>query len=218
MPTNTYNGAEPELVVIKAGTRLYRIVSTAITYPPNSYNPAPKPLDDPAQGRFEPCTPDLGGYIYVASTISGAVGEGVLRNVDVPSQRLAQRTWLRNKSLVTLQLDDDVRVAAINGPRVNALNLDASLLCAGREHYSRCRQIGSDILTATEECDGLQYTCRTNTEATALMLITRDSCGPSLTLLEESEILRDPACFKLIIETLESDYGLPYLGATPGQH
>ena len=79
MATNQYNESPADLETVPAGAVLYRILAANAGYAANSFNPHPRPLHDPDQGRFEPTDPALGGYLYVASTVAGAVAEGILR-------------------------------------------------------------------------------------------------------------------------------------------
>jgi len=115
MATNQYNESPADLETVPAGTVLYRILAANGGYAANSFNPHPRPLHDPDQGRFEPTDPALGGYLYVASTVAGAVAEGILRNMEIPPSRLARRVWLKNKKLAMLRLNDDIEVAALYG-------------------------------------------------------------------------------------------------------
>jgi hypothetical protein len=85
------------------------------------------------RARFEPIDTTLGGYIYLADDIAGAVAEGVLRNQRIPSSGPLQRNWLVNKKLATLRLRDAVTVASVYGAGAAILNLDASFLVSGTE-------------------------------------------------------------------------------------
>jgi hypothetical protein len=213
VPTNRYNGATAQLVTFPSGTVLYRILAADATYPTDSYNPSPRPLDHPKQGRFEPdpAYPEIGGYTYVAPTVAGAVAEGILRNQSVPQSGLARRMWLTNKRIATLRLTEDIAVAAVYGPYSAALNLDGSLLCCGRRGYTRCRTIGTQILLKTPHARGVQYDCRNNLSLSSLMLVTRGG-APGLDLVEEHNVLTDAAGKTLVLQTLKDVFGLDYTG------
>ncbi|MFJ6099136.1 MULTISPECIES: RES family NAD+ phosphorylase [Actinomycetes] len=217
MPTNDFNGRLATLEKVPAGTLLHRILPTFAPYAANSYNPTFVNLGYPLQGRFEPAATELGGYTYVAESVTGAVAEGILRNVNIPKSGIARHMWLKDKKIATMELEEDILVAAIYGQHALALNLDASLLCGGADVYTDCREIGTKILLAQEEARGIKYTCRNNTAATALMLVTRDGDGPRMSVKEERDVLVDDQGRKLILETMATDYGLHYLGPIPGQ-
>jgi hypothetical protein len=108
--TNVYNGTAADLEPVAKGAKLYRIRAAGKSYAANAFNPIPKPLNDPEQGRFEPTDPALGGYLYVAPTLPGAVAEGILRNQSIPSSRLVPRAWLVHKMLAVMTLDEDIAV------------------------------------------------------------------------------------------------------------
>src|SRR5947209_1761751 len=146
MPTNRYNGRPADTEPLRRGTRLYRILRANATWDSNSFNMNPLPLNDPDQGRFEPTDRKLGGYIYVADTVAGAVAEGVLRNRKIPKTGVVYRAWLIKKKLAVMRLDDDVEVAAVYGAGATKLNLDASMLCCDRDGYSTTRKAGTQIL------------------------------------------------------------------------
>jgi hypothetical protein len=129
VPTNRYNGKPASLETILAGTRLYRIYPADAAYDASSFNPNPRPLGHRRQGRFEPTDRKLGGYLYVSPTVAGAVAEGILRNVDIPTSGIVRRSWLTNKKIAFLDLLEDVEVASVYGPHATRLNLDSSLLC-----------------------------------------------------------------------------------------
>lgn len=147
--TNAYNGTAADVEFIGAGTRLYRIRRAASTHAANSFNPDPRPLDDPLQGRFEPTDSALGGHLYVAPTVAGAVAEGILRNNPISSTRLIPRFLLSDKSLAILELAEDIPVAAIYGSHAAKRNLDASFLCGNSGAYSETRATGTAILLNT---------------------------------------------------------------------
>jgi hypothetical protein len=209
--TNRYNGREADLEPIAANTLLYRILDADASYDSNSYNPTPRPLDHPKQGRFEPADPKLGGYTYVAPTVAGAVAEGILRNQRIPASGLARRMWLTNKKIVVLRLLDDIQVAAVYGPYAAGLNLDGSLLCCSRRGYSRCRTTGTQILLNTPTARGMQYDCRNHLSLTSLMLITRGS-APRLEIVSEHDVLHDATGRNLILKTLREEFRLHYAG------
>ncbi len=211
MATNRYNGRKAKLERFAAGTVLYRILKADASYPSNSYNPTPRPLGHPKQGRFEPTDPTLGGYTYVAPTVAGAVAEGILRNQRIPASGLVRRIWLTNKKIVTLRLLDDIEVAAVYGPYPAALNLDGSLLCCSRRGYSRCRTTGTQILLNTPDARGMQYDCRNHLTRSSLMLITRGS-APKLEIISEHDVVRDDEGRDLILKTLHDEFGLQYAG------
>jgi hypothetical protein len=215
MPTNRYNGRPADTEPVRIGTRLYRILRADATWDANSFNMSPLPLGDPYQGRFEPTDPKLGGYIYVADTIAGAVAEGVLRNKRIPQSGLVHRSWLINKKIALLRLDDDVDVASVYGSGATKLNLDASLLCCGRRGYTRTRTMGTEILLKTPTAHGMRYRCRNHDSVTSLMLITRGKSPPRLVLEEEMDIFFDPRGRKLVLEALNNQFELRYAGALP---
>lgn len=211
MATNRYNGREADLEPFTVGTLLYRILDADAPYDSNSYNPTPRPLGHPKQGRFEPTDPALGGYTYVAPTVAGAVAEGILRNQSIPASRLVRRIWLTNKKIATLRLLDDIEVAAVYGPHPAGLNLDGSLLCCSRRGYSSCRTTGTQILLNTPHARGMQYDCRNHLTLTSLMLITRGS-APQLEIVSEHDVLHDDEGRELILETLHDEFRMQYAG------
>lgn len=211
MPTNRYNGRKAEIERFTADTVLYRILPADATFKSNSYNPAPRPLDHPKQGRFEPADPALGGYTYVAPTVAGAVAEGILRNQRIPASGLVRRIWLTNKKIATLRLLEDIEVAAVYGPYPAALNLDGSLLCCSRRGYSRCRTTGTQILLNTPDARGLQYDCRNHLTLSSLMLITRGT-APKLDIISEHDVLHDAVGHALVLKTLHDEFRLQYTG------
>lgn len=215
MPTNRYNGRPADTEPVRTGTRLYRILRADATWDANSFNMSPLPLRDPFQGRFEPTDPQLGGYIYVADTVAGAVAEGVLRNKRIPKSGLVQRSWLTNKKIALLRLDDDVTVASVYGSAATKLNLDASLLCCGHHGYTRTRTAGTQILLNTVTAFGMRYRCRNHDSLTSLMLITRGNPPPPLVLEEEMDLFYDPRGRKLVCEALFNEWQLQYTGALP---
>lgn len=214
MPTNTYNSTAADLEPVVAGTRLYRIRSVPSPYAANSFNPSPKPLGDPLQGRFDPTDPAVGGYLYVAPELRGVVAEGILRNQDIPATRLIPRFWLSGKALAIMTLDDDITAAAVYGSHAAKLNLDASFLCCPSTGYDQTRTTGTDILLSTPAARALAYPCRNCESATALMLVSR-SATPSITVNSEKEILKDAATAALVLDMLDRHFGLKYAGAIP---
>lgn len=215
MADNVYNGRRAHTEVIEAGTRLFRIAPAGAVYRPNSFNPSPRPLDDELQGRFEPYTADLGGYLYVASTISGAVAEGVLRNQRVSASGFVPRLWLRDRVLVSLVLEESISVACVDGPHAAVVNLDASVLGSSRDRYSECRAIATAILRNDPSVRGLRFSARNNAVETAIVLVTRGGPGPRLRVEAEHHILDDPVGFDAVIGVLRSEYGLFYAGTGP---
>jgi RES domain len=211
MATNQYNDSAADLQTITAGTDLYRILPADATYAANSFNPNPRPLDHPEQGRFEPTDPALGGYLYVATSVAGAVAEGVLRNMEIPQSRLARRIWLRNKKLAFMRLEADVEIAALYGSQAAKLNLDASFLCCDSTKYSHTRRVGTAAMLNTVGAQGLRYPCRNHEQEPALMLISR-APSAALTITDELNILADDAGRDLVLDTLETDFGLRYAG------
>jgi hypothetical protein len=175
----------------------------------------PPPLGDRAQGRFEPADTRLGGYIDVADTLAGAVAEGVLRNKKIPQSGLVHRSWLINKKIAVLRLDDDVEVASVYGSGATKLNLDASLLCCGPRGYTRTRTTGTQILLNTSTAFGMRYRCRNHDNLTSLMLITRHKPPPPLALEDEMDIFYDPRGRDLVLEALYKEFQLQYAGALP---
>jgi hypothetical protein len=142
MATNQYNESPADLETVPAGTVLYRILAADAGYAANSFNPHPRPLDDPTD-------PALGGYLYVASTVAGAVAEGILRNMEIPRSRLARRVWLKDKRIAMLRLDEDSELAALYGSHAAKLNLDTSFLCCDSTGYSRTRLTATAVLLHT---------------------------------------------------------------------
>lgn len=220
MPTNRYNGAPADTDTIPAGTALYRILKANATYGSNSFNPTPLPRGDKNQGRFEPVHSDMGGYIYVSPTIAGAVAEGILRDKQIRRtgprrHRLVQRAWLLNKKIALLTLQESVDVAIVHGAAATKLNLDTSLLGAGRERYSETRALGTEILKNTPGALGLRYRCRNNDDLLSLMLIDRRAAQPAIHIDDEHDVLRDRAGRDLVLGSLDRDFGLKYVGLAP---
>lgn len=77
--------------------------------------------------------------------------------------------------------------------------------------------VGDEILTNTPEARGMRYRCRNHDGETSLMLISRGK-QPQLEVDGELEILVDDEGRKLVLETLDSEFGLKYVGSIPGQH
>ena len=211
MATNQYNDAPADLEIVPAGTLLYRIMDADAGYAANSFNPNPRPLDDPKQGRFEPTNRALGGYLYVATTVAGAVAEGILRNKEIPQSGLIRRIWLRNKKLASMRLEADTAVAALYGGRAAKLNLDASFLCCDSTKYSFTRLVATQVMLNTTGAQGIRYPCRNHEEEKALMLVSAAPC-PELEIMSELNILGDDEGFELVLDTLDSTFGLRYAG------
>lgn len=207
MATNTYNGSVADLETITAGTELYRIRRATTSYAANSFNPTPKALGDPLQGRFEPTKPSLGGYLYVALTIEGAVAEGILRNNPIPRTRIVPRVWLAGKAFAVLTLGEDISVAAVYGAHAAKLDLDASFLCGPSSEYSKTRATGSEILVNTPAARGFAYPCRNCETQIALILVDRGA-AVSISVTREADIVTDPAAAKVIVDTLDNHFGL----------
>ena len=214
MATNQYNESAADLEPVPAGTTLYRIVRADAPYAANSFNPQARPLHDRYQGRFEPTDPALGAYLYVASTIAGAVAEGILRNMEIRRSRLARRIWLKDKKLAVLRLDEDIAVAAMYGRHAAKLNLDASFLCCDSSGYSRTRITATAVLLNTPGARGIRYPCRNHEQETALMLISR-SAQPAVTISREVHVLNDAEGRDLILGTLDTEFGISYAGELP---
>jgi hypothetical protein len=215
MASNQYNGAPADVDTVHSGTRLYRILRADATWKSNSFNMKPRTPGDPEQGRFEPTDPKLGGYIYVADTVAGAVAEGVLRNRKVPKSGVVHRSWLINKKIAVMRLDDEVEVAALYGGHTAKLDLDASMLCCGHRGYSRTRAAGTAILLNTPLAYGIRYRCRNHDEVKSLMLITRSDVPPRLVLEDEMDIFSDERGRELVLKTLNDEFGLKYTGKVP---
>ena len=215
MPTNRYNGRPADTEPIYANTTLVRIMRADATWDPNSFNPSPRPVGDPDQGRFEPTDPGLGGYIYLADDAVGAVAEGVLRNQRIPKSGLVRRSWLVNKKIVRLELLDDVAVASVYGAGAGKLDLDASFLCCGHRGYSRTRQTGTEILLNTPAAQGIRYPCRNHGDLTSLMLIDGRPSTPRLSVSDERDIFTDPDGRAEVLDILDKVWGLHYTGAVP---
>lgn len=215
MPTNRYNGRLADVETVRKGTELYRIMAADASYAANSFNMSPRPLDHPKQGRFEPADPRLGGYIYVADTLAGAVAEGVLRNQTISKAGVVRRPWLVNKKLVRLRLGSDVTVASVYGSGATKLNLDTALLCGGVSQYSQTRETGTEILLKTKPAFGMRYRCRNHDNLTSLMLITRKEPALSLTLVDEVDIFFDKRGRDLILGVLHTEFQLQYTGLLP---
>jgi RES domain len=212
---NVYNGTAADLETISAGTTLYRIRRATASYAANSFNPHPKPLGDRLQGRFEPPPNSaLGGYLYVAVSVEGAVAEGILRNNAIPSTRLVPRVWLSGKAFAVLTLTEEIPAAAVYSVHAAMLNLDASFLCCPSSQYSKTRATGTEILLNTPNARALAYPCRNCESETALMFISRGAT-PSITVQSEMEILKDKATAKLIVDTLDQRFRLKYAGKMP---
>lgn len=215
MPTNRYNGRPADVETVPKGAELYRIMAADASYAANSFNMSPRPLAHPKQGRFEPADPRLGGYIYVADTLAGAVAEGVLRNQTISKEGVVRRPWLVNKKLVRLRLGGDVTVASVYGSAATKLNLDTALLCGGVSQYSQTRETGTKILLKTKPAFGMRYRCRNHDNLTSLMLITRKEPAPSLTLIDEVNIFFDKRGRDLILDVLLAEFQLQYTGLLP---
>lgn len=211
MATNQYNDAPADLETVPAGTLLYRIMDADAAYDANSFNPSPWPVDDPRQGRFEPTDRALGGYLYVATAVAGAVAEGILRNKEIPQSGLVRRIWLLNKKLAILRLETDIAVAALYGGHAAKLNLDASFLCCDSTKYSFTRRVATQVMLNTAGVQGIRYPCRNHEDEKALMLISAAPC-PEMEIIRELNILDDNEGFELVLDTLDTAFGLRYAG------
>jgi hypothetical protein len=209
--TNQYNDSAADLETIPAGTVLYRILAANATYGANSYHPNPPPLDDPLQGRFDPTDPALGGHLYVATSVAGAVAEGVLRNIKIPQSRLVRRIWLRNKKLAFMRLHEDVDVAALYGSHVAKLNLDVSLLQGDSTKYSQTRRVATAVMLNTTGAQGIRYPCRNHEQEPALMFVSRTPQAV-LTITRELNILTNDEGRDLVLQTLDTTFELKYAG------
>lgn len=215
MPTNQYNGRVANVEAVRKDTVLYRIMAADASYAANSFNMSPRPLGHPKQGRFEPADPRLGGYIYVADTLVGAVAEGVLRNQTISKAGVVRRSWLVNKKLVRLRLSSDVTVASVYGSGATKLNLDTALLSGGVSQYSQTRETGTKILLKTKSAFGMRYRCRNHDNLTSLMLITRKEPALSLTLVDEVDIFFDKRGRDMVLDVLYREFQLQYTGRLP---
>lgn len=222
MATNDYRGVPADIETICAGTVLYRILPTKAPYAANSiYDPDhPLPVGDQRQGRFDPVDRALGGYLYVAQSLEGAVAEGVLRKKAVGDPPVVQKSWLTGpasqdgKKLARMTLDEDIEVASLYGRHTARLNLSATLLTGG--DYSATRVVGSAVLNATSTARGMKYRCANHDDLTSLMLIGR-SGTPAITLIDEVDIFYDDAGRDLVLRVLHDEFGLSYHGPA-GSH
>lgn len=222
MATNVYNGHPAGTEVVKAGTTLYRILPTNADFDANSfYDPNPPlPLGHPDQGRFNPVDRNVGGYLYVAQSMAGAIAEGVLRGQAINATKV-HRVWLTGpasgggKTLATMRLNEDVEVASLYGAATARLNLSASLLVGA--DYDATRTVGTEVFSSTPTARGLKYRCANHDDLKSLMLVARGS-PPSITITESVDIWEDDATRTAVLQLLHDEFKLSYHGVVAGRN
>ncbi|OIN81695.1 hypothetical protein BMG05_05670 [Mycobacterium malmoense] len=131
--------------------------------------------------------------------------------MEIPESRLVRRIWLRNKKLAFMRLEKDVEVAAMYGSHTAKLNLDASFLCCDSTKYSNTRRVATAVMMNTTGAQGIRYPCRNHEQEPALMFISR-APRAALTVIRELNILTDDEGRELVLETLDTVFGLKYAG------
>ncbi|MBY4039611.1 RES family NAD+ phosphorylase [Rhodococcus fascians] len=202
---DSYNGAMPAIDTIKITERLFRISPWSNSYPPNSFNPTHKPLGDLTAGRFDPVEPDHEGFIYVARTVAGAVGEGILRNRVIDQTGFIRRNLLTTLAFTELELTREISVANLTEPHLRRLNLSASLTGCDPDNYDWTRMTASDILKTADAAHGVLYNCRNNSSEEAFLLRKINGLDEKALHIVRSEvILDDPKILDLITNALST--------------
>lgn len=230
MTLKLYNGRIVDTVLIPRGTRVWRIFNTddEAIYPPNEFRTehiAPlvdarrfDPFKDkiPLQGRFDPVHDiavcpggdQLGGYIYVGLSVSAVVAEGILRNVDIPEQNILSASLLQGRSLVEMELGEDIRVVTLDDQRVlTQINLDASIDGCTFEFYGDTRKSGTDILVAHSDSNGLRYDCRHGKGTLALLLVDRGSLSSLKVMGSSYPLDQDNEGRRMVLDCLWEEHG-----------
>ncbi|GCE41821.1 hypothetical protein Rhow_005480 [Rhodococcus wratislaviensis] len=210
-----YNGRPPQTRVIRAGTALHRISGTGSPYPPNSFNRSGiRALGDSLQGRFEPIDDSHGGYLCVALSLSGAVAEGILRDIPILRSGIVRRKRLADKTHTKMVLGRDVTVASLLDGDLRSLNLSGTLVGCDRSAYAWSRTTCHQILDTDPNTDGVIYRCRNNPAELALMLLDRGLLdSTALTIAESNDVLTDPGTSDEVIKVLDEVHHLKYVGA-----
>ena len=184
-----YNDAPTMNPVIDSGTLLYRISPWSNSYSQNSFNPSYREIDDLNSGRFDPIERDHPGYLYLARSLTGAVGEGILRSRRFAPGGLIRRRALEGLSMTVVETQADLTVSDLTGPNLRALNLSGSISSCEPRDYPRTRRTAARILEKNASTHGLLYHCRNNQEERALFLLKRNGISAKTFRIVESEII-----------------------------
>lgn len=216
------------IAVIPAGTTVWRVIATAATYDPNSFNKEfISPLVDtraldlmaddmPEQGRFDlvhdedvcPGGEALGGQLYVGLSVGAVVAEGILRGNDVPPDLPVPQSALAELSLAEMVAGKDIPVAVLDDQKsLIRMNLRLDLFgCTPMDYYDT-RIIGTNILVNTPASYGLRYICRNGFNERSVLLADR---GEDMDIrVERLEEIAKPGWARDIIEDgLWESFGL----------
>lgn len=209
-----YNDTPTVNTVIGSGTLLYRISPWSDSYSQNSFNPSHRELDDLNSGRFDPIERDHPGYLYLALSLAGAVGEGLLRSKRFERGGLIRRRALESLTLTVVETQGDLTVSDLTGPNLRALNLSGSISSCEPRDYPWSRKTAARILEKNTGTHGLLYHCRNNPDEKALFLLKRNEISSDTFRIVESElILENKETLKQI--TLELDEYRIFISGLP---
>lgn len=209
-----YNDTSTVNTVIEAGTLLYRISPWSDSYSQNSFNPSHREIDDINSGRFDPIERDHTGYLYLALSLAGAVGEGILRSRRFAAGGLIRRRALEGLSMTVVETQGDLTVSDLTGPNLRALNLSGSISGCEPRDYPWSRKTAARILKKNASTHGLLYHCRNNPEEKALFLLQRNEISAETFRIVESElILKNEVTLNQI--TLELEKYRIYISGAP---
>ncbi|QBJ96391.1 hypothetical protein ERC79_10745 [Rhodococcus sp. ABRD24] len=189
-----YNGVPADTDVLLAGTRMWRIYEDGKPYSPDSFNPCKRDLVDarnldlrkvkrPDQGRFDPVHDPavcpggaaLGKFLYVGLGPGAVVGEGILRDRDIPVGPIP-RAWVHGLGLVELEVTVAITVAVLDDQAsLLKINQDSSLTSYDSADYAATRVTCTNLLVETPTAFGVRYQCRNGLDERAAMLIDRGS-------------------------------------------
>lgn len=209
-----YNGDPSVVSTVGEGALLYRISPWSDDYTQGSFNPTYRLHGDPNAGRFDPIHPGHTGYIYLALGVSGAVGEGILRNRTIGSGGLIRKRSLAGLAFSVIQLKRNLLVSDLTGPNLRAINLSGSLVNCDPKDYSWSRDNAHRILRENPDTHGLLYNSRNNPEEKAVFLRQRNGLTANHLEVQSSKIILDSEVTLQLITAELKKYRI-YITETP---
>lgn len=162
--------SEPVATVrLPQGARVWRVHHR--DWEANALNSTPQPHRE-SGGRFDSISDPVDySYTYVARSINGSIAETIGRELpDTSKPQLVPKWRVKDRLLSQMLVSEDIFVATLHGPTLNAIGAGAWLTTCDPYEYVITREWARAIINAPNQPTGIEYRGRLDTDEVSYML------------------------------------------------